>query len=161
MFHAAGCPSVDSGTFHCFWPFILMTFFYRRRQSKPSVSKGLHFFTFHFANKQGASAVFSTLNSGESTIFFSSGRRPWIISKMWLYVYLPLCAVALRQVTTSQCHIDTTDLAPSSSPDGRRVYCSFSKWPAARSHPYPHPKSGYAFNHCKLTGSELMDTKLS
>lgn len=70
MFHAAGCPSVDSGTSHCFWPFILTTFFYRRRQSKPSVSKGLHFFTFHFANKQGASAVFSTLNSGESTIFF-------------------------------------------------------------------------------------------
>lgn len=40
-----------------------------RRKSKPSVSKGLHLYL-HFANKQGASAVFSTLNSGESTIFF-------------------------------------------------------------------------------------------
>lgn len=32
-------------------------------------------FMFHFANKQGASAIFSTSNSGESTIF-SNGRRP-------------------------------------------------------------------------------------
>lgn len=110
-------------------------------------------FTFHFANKQGVSAIFSTSNSGESTIF-SSGQRPWIISKMWLYVYLPSCAVALSQVTTSQRHRDTSNLAFSTSPDMRHVYCSFFR-PAARS----PPKSGHAFNHCKLTGSELLDTK--
>lgn len=111
-------------------------------------------FTFHFANKQGASAIFSTSNSGESTIF-SSGRRPWTISQMWLSVYLPSCAVALSQATTSPCHTDTSDSAFSTLPDMRHVYCSSSKCPAARS----RPKSGHAFNHCELTGSELLDTK--
>lgn len=69
MFHAAGCPSVDSGTFHYFWPFILTTFF--KWEDKASLLLAKDFiFTFHFANKQGASAVLSALNSGESTIFF-------------------------------------------------------------------------------------------
>lgn len=107
-------------------------------------------FMFNFADKQGVSAIFSTSNSGESTIF-SSGRRPWIIFQMWLYVYLPSRAIALSQVTTSQCHTDTSNLAFSSSPDLSHGHCSFSKWPAARS----PPKSRHAFNHRKLTGSEL------
>ena len=79
---------------------------------------------------------------------------------MWLYVYLPLCAVALSQVTTSQCQIDTTDLDPSSSPDGRHVYCSFPKWPAARNHSPPPPHAGDGIKNCHLAGWERLDTKI-
>lgn len=68
-------------------------------------------------------------------------------------VYLPSRAVTLSQAVTAPCH---TLPAPSSSGALPRVYCSLSEWPAAGV-----PKSGSAFYHCKSTGSELWDTKLS
>lgn len=60
-------------THNYFQAFII---FFKLQEEKASLMFAKDFiFMFHFANKQGASAIFSTSNSGESTIF-SSGQRP-------------------------------------------------------------------------------------
>lgn len=50
-----------------------------RRESKPCAGKGLHFYL-SLWNKQGR-VQFSAHSIPEKAQFFSSGRRPWIISK--------------------------------------------------------------------------------
>lgn len=77
MFHTAGF--VDSGTSHYFWLFIIIIIFKMRRESKPCAGKGLHFYL-SLWNKQGR-VQFSAHSNPEKAQFFSSSRRPWIISK--------------------------------------------------------------------------------
>lgn len=138
-----------------FKPLCFGDFFNNEKKKQALCLQRTSFLRFTFQISRGW-VQFSAHEILEKAQFFSSGQRPWIISKMWLSVYLPSCAVALSQVTTSQCHTDTSNLAFSTFPDTRHVYCSFFR-PATRS----PPKSGHAFNQCRWTGSKLLDTKLS
>lgn len=132
-----------------------MFFLTMRRKSKPYVCKGLHFY-FSFLQISRGRVQFSAHQILEKAqFFFSSGQRPWTISKMWLYVYLPSCAVALSQATTSRCHIDTSDSAFSTSPD-----MFTARFPNGQQ-PGVTPKLGDAFTRCELTGSQLLDAELS
>lgn len=118
---SAGVPSVHSEDSRLV-PSLYSFFFNNERKKQALCLQRTSFLHFLLQRSRGAGATSSTSNSGESTISVKWSETMNNLSNVTLCISA-LCAAALSQVTTSQCHLDT--LASSRPSDRPHVYRSF------------------------------------